>query len=122
MSFKPTVPNSIGGQRHKRPGEVNQQVARAVRPQLPRDGSADGQNHISGKMPSGFIGVWIFLHSPSILAGFEAKYSRQRPALPICPNLDCRAVLSGPNQECVRCNQDFVEATIFFREQGSFMS
>lgn len=63
-------------------------------------------------LASGFIGVWIFLHSPSILAGFEAKYIRQRPALPICPNLDCRAVLSGPNQECVRCNQDFVEATI----------
>lgn len=40
---------------------LNQQVAKAVRPQLPRDGSRDGINtHINGKMPPGFVGVWDF--------------------------------------------------------------
>ena len=60
MSLRPKVPNSLGGKPHKRPGEVNQQVAKSTRPQLPRDGSRDGQNEINGKMPAGYISVWDF--------------------------------------------------------------
>jgi hypothetical protein len=46
----------------KRPSEVNQQIAKSVRPQLPRDGSANGVNyHIPGKRPpSGYTSVWNF--------------------------------------------------------------
>jgi hypothetical protein len=46
----------------KRPSEVNQQIAKSIRPQLPRDGSAGGVNyHISGKRPpSGYTAVWNF--------------------------------------------------------------
>lgn len=44
---------------HKRHSDVNQQVAKSVRPQLPRDGSRDGQNN-TAKMPSGYISVWEF--------------------------------------------------------------
>ena len=60
MSLKPTVPGSKGGQPHKRDQVKNQQTSTAVRPPLPRDGSMDGLNHINGKMPSGFVGVWDF--------------------------------------------------------------
>lgn len=45
---------------HKRPSDVNQQVAKSVRPQAPRDGSKGGQNSLNGKMPAGFISVWDF--------------------------------------------------------------
>ena len=48
------------GKRHKRPSDMNQQVSKAVRPPLPRDGSAGGQNHINGKMPAGYISTWDF--------------------------------------------------------------
>lgn len=45
----------------KRPGEINQQIAKSVRPQLPRDGSANGKNTTSsGNLPSGFTAVWDF--------------------------------------------------------------
>ncbi|UOF81596.1 hypothetical protein [Bacteriophage sp.] len=44
---------------HKRPSEVNQQVAKSTRPQLPRDGSKDGQNNVK-RMPAGYISVWDF--------------------------------------------------------------
>ena len=49
-------------EKHKRPSEVNQQIAKAIRPQLPRDGSADGNNkHDSGQLPKGgFTAVWNF--------------------------------------------------------------
>jgi hypothetical protein len=61
MSLKPKTPGSSGGTPHKRPSEANQQIARAVRPQLPRDGSAGGLNTtLSGKMPAGFTSVWNF--------------------------------------------------------------
>ena len=43
----------------KRPSDVNQQIAKSVRPQLPRDGSRGGQNNVR-KMPAGFISVWDF--------------------------------------------------------------
>ena len=44
---------------HKRNSDLNQQVAKSVRPQLPRDGSRDGQNN-ADKMPAGYISVWDF--------------------------------------------------------------
>ena len=54
--------------KHQRPHEMNQQVAKSVRPQLPRDGSKGGQNHIE-KMPAGYISVWDFG------SGNQTKYS-----------------------------------------------
>lgn len=50
----------LDGKKHQRPSRENQQVAKATRPQLPRDASANGQNHVNGKMPAGFISVWEF--------------------------------------------------------------
>lgn len=46
----------------QRPNYLNQQVAKSVRPQLPRDGSVGGVNyHIPGGMPpSGYTAVWDF--------------------------------------------------------------
>jgi len=44
---------------HKRHSDFNQQVAKSVRPQLPRDGSKDGQNN-TDRMPAGYISVWDF--------------------------------------------------------------
>ena len=55
--------------KHQRPSHVNQQIAKSVRPQLPRDGSAGGQNAIRDKMPAGFISVWDFGN------GSQTKYS-----------------------------------------------
>jgi hypothetical protein len=46
--------------KHQRPSAINQQIAKSVRPQLPRDGSAGGQNHIGNKMPAGYISTWDF--------------------------------------------------------------
>ena len=44
---------------HKRSSDMNQQVAKSVRAQLPRDGSKNGQNNVD-RMPAGFISVWDF--------------------------------------------------------------
>jgi hypothetical protein len=44
---------------HKRNSDLNQQVAKSVRAQLPRDGSRDGQNN-TDRMPAGYISVWDF--------------------------------------------------------------
>jgi len=61
MSLKPTTKGSTGGTPHKRPSENNQQVSKAVRPPLPRDGSAGGLNtSLGGKMPAGYVSVWNF--------------------------------------------------------------
>ena len=61
MSLKPTTKGSAGGTPHKRPSENNQQVSKAVRPPLPRDGSANGINtSLGGKMPAGYVSVWNF--------------------------------------------------------------
>ena len=61
MSLKPTTKGSAGGTPHKRPLENNQQVSKAVRPPLPRDGSAGGLNTtLGGKMPAGDVSVWNF--------------------------------------------------------------
>jgi len=61
MSLKPKTPESSGGKPHKRPSDDNQQIAKSVRPQLPRDGSAGGINTtLRGKMPAGYVAVWDF--------------------------------------------------------------
>jgi len=71
MSLKPKHPSYQPEQRHQREHELNQQIAKSVRPQLPRDGSMHGQNNVAKKMPAGFIGVWDFgngeqtKHSPT---------------------------------------------------------
>jgi hypothetical protein len=60
MSLKPKNPSYKPEQSHQRPHEDNQQIAKSVRPQLPRDGSMNGQNNVAKKMPAGFIAVWDF--------------------------------------------------------------
>ena len=61
MSLKPKTTGSQGSTPHKRPSDNNQQIAKSVRPQLPRDGSAGGINTtLTGKMPAGFTSVWNF--------------------------------------------------------------
>jgi len=49
-------------EKHKRPSDVNQQIAKSVRPQLPRDGSAGGKpTHRSGELPKGgYQSIWSF--------------------------------------------------------------
>lgn len=49
-------------EKNKRPSSVNQQVGEAVRPQLPRDGSAHGKPTVrSGELPKGgYQAVWSF--------------------------------------------------------------
>ena len=61
MSLKPTTKDNASKSPYKRPGDVNQQVAKSTRPQLPRDGSINGLNtSLKGKMPSGYVSVWNF--------------------------------------------------------------
>ena len=60
MDMLPKIKTNNPGKRHQRPHEDNQQIAKSVRPQMPRDGSKNGQNHINGKMPAGFISTWDF--------------------------------------------------------------
>ena len=61
MSMKPKTEGSKGGTPHKRPSDTNQQIAKSVRPQLPRDGSRDGLNTtLTGKMPAGYTSVFNF--------------------------------------------------------------
>ena len=61
MSLKPKNQGSSHNNPYKRPDDVNQQVAKSVRPQLPRDGSINGLNTtFAGKMPSGYVSVWNF--------------------------------------------------------------
>ena len=38
---------------HQRPHDVNQQIAKSTRPQLPRDGSKDMQRWEPGNLPKG---------------------------------------------------------------------
>jgi hypothetical protein len=51
---------------HQRPHEVNQQIAKSVRPQLPRDGSADMARWQPGTLPKGgFRSVFDFSDTPT---------------------------------------------------------
>ena len=60
MSLKPKHPAYNPKERHQRLHEYNQQIAGSVRAQLPRDGSAGGQNNVRERMPAGFISTWDF--------------------------------------------------------------
>jgi len=61
MSLKPKNEGSSHNNPYKRPSDVNQQIAKSVRPQLPRDGSMGGINTtLTGKIPSGFMSVFNF--------------------------------------------------------------
>lgn len=54
----------------KRPTDINQQVAKSVRPQLPRDGSKDMTKWETGQMPKGgYRSVFCFE---------EGNYSNKR--------------------------------------------
>ena len=51
---------------HQRPHEVNQQIAKSVRPQLPKDGSADMARWQPGTLPKGgFRSVFDFSDTPT---------------------------------------------------------
>jgi len=51
---------------HQRPHEVNQQIAKSTRPQLPRDGSADMARWQPGTLPKGgFRSVFDFSDTPT---------------------------------------------------------
>ncbi len=69
MSLSPKYPAFNPKEKHQRSHEDNQQIANSVRPQLPRDGSANGQNHVRDRMPAGFISTWAFG------TGDQTKYS-----------------------------------------------
>ena len=56
--------------KHQRPHETNQQIAKSVRPQLPRDGSAGQQAWEPGLMPAGYRSVFPMQEGP-----FQTKLS-----------------------------------------------
>jgi hypothetical protein len=70
MSLKPKNTPYQPEQRHQRVHEVNQQIAKSTRPQLPRDGSMNGQNNVRKEMPAGFISVWDYGN------GEQTKFSK----------------------------------------------
>jgi len=56
----------------KRPSEINQQIAKSTRPQLPRDGSPGAQRWQPGQLPNGgFRSVFDFSGTPS----YDTKHS-----------------------------------------------
>ena len=67
MSPSDAYENShMANSKHQRPHEVNQQIAKSVRPQLPRDGSADMARWTPGTLPKGgFRSVIDFSGTPS---------------------------------------------------------
>ena len=69
MSLKPKHPAYDPKHKHQRHADVNQQIAKSTRPQLPRDGSKEGQNHVRDCMPAGYISTWAFG------TGDQTKYS-----------------------------------------------
>jgi len=57
---------------HQRPHDLNQQVAKSVRPQLPRDGSAGAARWEPGQLPKGgFRSVFDFSGTPT----YDTKHS-----------------------------------------------
>ena len=57
---------------HQRPHELNQQVAKSVRPQLPRDGSAGAARWEPGQLPKGgYRSVFDFSGTPT----YDTKHS-----------------------------------------------
>ena len=62
---------------HQRPHDLNQQVAKSVRPQLPRDGSAGAARWEPGKLPKGgYRSVFDFSGTPE----YDTKHSPTRGA------------------------------------------
>ena len=60
MALYPKVNQAGGGVKHSAPHQNDQQDAKSVRPQVPADATAYGQNHLKGKMPAGYVSVWCF--------------------------------------------------------------
>lgn len=60
--MKPKINASNKFTTHQRHSELNQQVAKSVRPQLPRDGSKDGRPYWTpGELPKGgYQSTWCF--------------------------------------------------------------
>ena len=57
---------------HQRPHDLNQQVAKSVRPQLPRDGSAGAARWEPGKLPKGgYRSMFDFSGTPE----YDTKHS-----------------------------------------------
>jgi hypothetical protein len=57
---------------HQRPHDLNQQVAKSTRPQLPRDGSRDMQRWEPGQLPKGgYRSVFDFSGEPL----YDTKHS-----------------------------------------------
>ena len=51
---------------HQRPHDVNQQIAKSTRPQLPRDGSKDMERWQPGQLPKGgYRSVFDFSGTPT---------------------------------------------------------
>jgi len=60
---------------HQRPHDLNQQVAKSVRPQLPRDGSKDMMRWEPGQLPKGgYRSVFDFSGTPE----YDTKHSPTR--------------------------------------------
>lgn len=56
----------MANSKHQRPHEVNQQIAKSTRPQLPRDGTMGAERWTPGTLPKGgFISVFDFSGTPS---------------------------------------------------------
>ena len=60
---------------HQRPHDLNQQIAKSVRPQLPRDGSKDMMRWEPGQLPKGgYRSVFDFSDTPE----YDTKHSPTR--------------------------------------------
>ena len=67
MELKPKTPKGPGQMtKFQRSHNENQQVAQAVRPQLPRDKSGEGRPiYASGELPKGgYQSIWAFGNNP----------------------------------------------------------
>jgi len=57
---------------HQRPHDLNQQIAKSTRPQLPRDGSRDMMRWEPGQLPKGgYRSVFDFSGTPT----YDTKHS-----------------------------------------------
>ena len=57
---------------HQRPHDLNQQIAKSVRPQLPRDGSTGAARWEPGQLPKGgYRSVFDFSGTPT----YDTKHS-----------------------------------------------
>jgi hypothetical protein len=64
--------NKMSNNQAQRPDFINQQLAKSIRPQLPRDGSANMTRWSPGELPKGgFRSVFDFSGTPS----YDTKHS-----------------------------------------------